>query len=302
MTVRVVSTQDQQTLTVNDLIANPLLVPNRVLETLSDQFVMDRILRYGGQASGGAVAFRVSSGLFAAETSEIVEEFGEVPVAAIDLGDLKSERTRERALAVVISRQMRDRDNMGEVNRQIEVVRNTIVRDVDGAFVSKLRSELVAAGQTHAATAAWSGGGATIRKDINAARLLVSNSQIGGAGTQNFTGFRPDTLLISPTTETDLLNSSEFTALLFGSANASNIGSVNGRTLLDLNVLVSPSVGDNEAFVLQSKMVGGYADEHPLEATELYEHRPNRTWRSDTSRSTAGFIDQPFAGAQITGV
>lgn len=299
MSVRVVTSRSNQPVTVNALIENPLVVPERTLGVLDKQFVADRVLRNAGKATGGAVMYRVSSGIFADNSSEIVSPGAEIPAAQISRGDISSVPVAKRGLAVVIDREMRLRNNMGEVDRQINVVKNTVIRDVDGAFIVALRAALVTASQTAAASNAWSSASATIRKNINAARLGVSN---GAVSTNNFTGFRADTLIISPTTEADLMNSTEFLTLLFGSNMPSDLAGLDGRNVLGLTILVTPSVGDNDAFVVQSKEIGGYADEIPLESTELYYWAPNQIYRSDTVRSTAGFIDQPLAGYLLTAV
>ena len=299
MPTRVITARSAQPITVNALIERPLEVPQRIINVLSNQFVMDQVLRNAGNATGGAVMFRVSSGIFADTATEIVSPGGEIPVAQISVGDINSVPVQKRGLSVVVDREMRIRNAMGEVDRQIQVVKNTVVRDIDGAFLAKLRASLVSNSQTLAASFAWSNASATIRKNINAARLLVSNSAVS---TGNFTGFRADTLIINPTTETDLINSSEFTNLLFGQVNPSNIDGLNGRSILGLNVLVSQSVAPGDAYVVEAKSIGGYADEIPLESSELYYWAPNQIWRSDTVRSTAAFIDQPLASAVITGV
>lgn len=299
MPVPVVSSRSAQPVTVNALIENPRVIAERIVRVLDNQFAMDRVLRNEGKATGGAVAFRVSSGLYADSPSEIVEEFGEIPVVPVSVGDLQSAPVRKRALSVLISREMRERNAIGRVDNQITRLRNTIVRDIDGAFVNTLRTTVT---QTRAATAAWSGGTATIRKDINAARRIVKTNAAAGAG--SYSGYEPDTLLLSPVAEENLLNSSEFIALIFGSVNPSNISSLadapNG--ILGLRPIVTVGMPDNEAIVVESKTVGGYADEFPLEVTELYEWRPNQTWRADASRSTVGFIDQPGAAVRITGI
>lgn len=299
MPVAVVTSRSQQAVTVNALVENPRIIAERIVRVLDNQFAMDRVLRNEGRATGGAVMFRTSTGLFADDVSEIVEEFGEIPVVPQSVGDLQSAPVRKRALAVLISREMRERNAMGRVDNQIQRLRNTLVRDIDGQFVTALRS---AVSQSVAATNAWSSASATIRKNINAARRLIKVNQ--AAGTGSYSGYEPDTLLISPVTEENLLNSAEFVALIFGSNNPSNISSLadapNG--VLGLKPVVTVGMPDNEAIVVESKTVGGYADEFPLEVTELYEWRPNQTWRSDASRSTVGFIDQPGAAAKITGI
>jgi hypothetical protein len=302
MPVRIVSTRDQQPITVNAMVANPLIIPERILAEFQNQFVSDQLLRNAGKATGGAVQYRVSSGLFADTGAEIVAEGGEIPLATVTKGDINTAQTQKRALGVAITQEMRDRDAVGEVERQIQVVKNTVVRDVDGAFITALTGAVT---QTRAATATWATAGtATIRKDINAAKLLIKKATAPGASANSYMAFQPDTLLIGVDSEADLLNSNEFTQLIFGSANPSNIASLNDlpdANVLGLRPLVSIALPAGTAYVLQSKVVGGYADERPLQATELYEERKNELWRSDCLRTTAGFIDQPLAAAKITG-
>jgi hypothetical protein len=301
MAVRVVSSRSQQPLTVNALLQNPLIVPERILKSFENQFVMDRVLRNAGEATGGAVQFSVSSPQFADSASEIVAEKAEIPLVTVSKGDISTKPVQKRALAVAISEEMRKRNNLGEVERQIAAVRNTIVRDIDGAFVSVLTAAITL---TRAATAVWSGGSATIRKDILAAKRLVRTATVTGT-TDSYLGYEPDTLLLSPVDEANLLASAEFQALIFGSTSASNVSSLSqlpDANILGLRPLVSVGVTAGTAYVVTSKEVGGYADEFPLQSTELYEVRPNELWRSDTKRSTVGFIDQPKAAASITGI
>lgn len=299
MPVRVVTSRAQQPLTVNAMVANPLIIPERVIKVLDKQFVMDQVLRNAGKATGGAVSFRVSTGLFADRPSEIVQEAGEIPLVTRTRGDLDSKPVKKRALGVEITREMRDRNATGEVSQQLTVLRNTITRDVDGAFVSTLRTAVTNA---VAATNAWSASNSTIRRNINAAKLLVSGAQAPGTtGGQNFMGYVPDTIVFNPNTEANLLNSSEFLQFILGTTAATNIDSLPAK-ILGLTPRVTWGVPDGEAWVMEASTVGGYADEIPLEATELYPWQPRQVWRSDTTRSTVGFIDNPLAAAKITGI
>lgn len=302
MPVRTVTARDTQPLTVNALFASPLIIPERILAEFENQFVMDQILRDSGRATGGAVQFRVATGLFADDASEIVNPGAEIPLATVSRGDIQSKAVAKRALGVAIDREMRARNAIGDVENQIQLVRNTIVRDVDAAFLSTLTAAITL---TRAATAAWTvAATATVRKDILAAKRLIATATVTGT-TDNYLAYVPDTILLNPVDEANLLGSAEFTALLYGSVNASNVASLRDipqGNILGLRPLVSVSQPAGTALVIASKVVGGYADEFPLEATELYEAKPNQLWRSDVSRSTVGFIDQPKAICSITGI
>lgn len=303
--VRIVSSQAQQPITVNALINDPLLLPERIIRVLEGQFAMDRILRNGGNVTGGAIMFRTSSGLFAEQDPEIVAPGAEIPLATIVRGDIQSEPVAKRGLAIEIDREMRIRNAIGDVDRQIQVLRNTLIKNIDGKFVDKLRTAVPAANVV-AAAATWDSGTATIRKNINAAKLAVQQYQAAGAG-QGYSGFDPNYLLISPTTATDITNSEEARNMLLGTTAPSNQFTSQGLgewniNLLGLRPFVTPGVLDTEAFVVERLTVGAYADEIPLESTELYEFQPRQVFRSDTVRSTVGAIDTPGAAAHITGI
>lgn len=305
MPVRVATSQAQQAVTVNALIQDPLLLAERIIQVLEGQFAMDRVLRNAGRVTGGAIRFRKATGLFAEQSSEIVAPGGEIPLATRQRGDLDSKPVAKRGLAVEIDREMRLRNAVGEVDAQITTVRNTIVRDIDGEFVSTLR-ENVPAANVRAATAVWSGATATIRKDINAVRLAIQQFQAAGTS-QGFSGYSGGThMLMSPVTATEITNSDEASKMIFGTTAptadfyAQGLGewSIN---MLGLRPFITPGVADNEVFIVERETVGAYGDEIPLESTELYYFEPRQVYRSDTVRSTAGVIDNPGASGRITG-
>jgi hypothetical protein len=297
--VRVITSQAQQAVTVNALVKNPLVIPERIISVLDNQFVMDTVLRNAGNATGGAVQFRVSSGLFADYSSEIVAEGAEIPLVPVTRGVPDSARVQKRALGVEITREMINRNDIGAVNNSITRLRNTIIRDIDSAFVTVLRNGV---SQTRAATAVWATAtAAQIRGDLIAAKKLVTNSQAPSTTSgQEYMGFEPDTIVFNPNTRDDLLGNANFLQLFLGTTAATNVTAL-PEQILGLRPEVTWGVPNGEAWVMQSKVVGGYADEIPLEATALYYWEPRQVYRSDTTRSTVGFIDEPLAAARVTG-
>jgi len=298
MPVSVVTSRDAQAISVNALVKEPRAIAERIISVLENQFVMDRVLRNEGKATGGAVSFRKSSGLYTDNALEVVTEGAQIPLAQISIGDLDAVPVKKRALGVLVTREMIERNQRGKVEEQIQRIKNTVLRDIDGAFFAALTAAIT---QTRAATAVWSGPTATIRKDILRAKALIKGSQAPGTtGGNHFLGFGADTLLLNPLSEEDLLASEEWNKIAYGTT-ATNTDAL-PPSILGLKPMISPSIAPGTAWVVESKTIGGYADEFPLEATELYPLQPNQAFRSDTSRSTAGFIDQPLAGAKIVGV
>lgn len=292
MPTNIVATTDSPTLTVAQMLKDPLFIPTLMLSDVDQLFVAEKVLRPAGKPEGGTVVYYESTPLFSQSTSEYVEEYGDIPVAINALGNPKSARSRKRALGVTISQEMQDRNKVDLVNTQISQVRETIVRDFDATFWTAI---LAAPTNTLAAATAWATS-TTLRKNILAARKLILDQKMG---------FLPDTLVVNPTNANDIMTSAEMTQVYTGNVADQNpllTGRIN-FPFVGLDVLQTYAVPAGTAVMVQKGKVGGYADERPLQATPLYKWKPNaETWRSDMLRTTAVFIDQPLAACTITGI
>lgn len=307
----IVSAQDGLRLTVNQMAKAPTTIPRLVIQKMDQQFLTDAVLRKGSPAPSGVVLFWESTPLFANTSVAIIEEFGEIPSIGGSLGTPRSVRTVKRGGAVKVSWEMRNRNDLDGLNTQIEQVRNTMVQAWEDAFLAALIGN--ANVLTTNASTTWDSVSSTMRKDINAARFAVKNAAADAAGTNKF-GFVPDTLLISTETETDFLNSAEIQTVFQGNLADESLkytGKLPSK-FMGLDVLVSWRLDNylpNGAILLQRKRVGGISDERPLQATPLYSERgesgmggATETYRTDVTRSSAVFIDQPKAACLITGV
>lgn len=290
--VRFVTSNDGPALTVSQMVSDPLYIPQRIIDVTRQLFVADKILRNAGSAPGGAVVYWESSPVFPDGDAEIVNEFAEIPVVPALVGEPLTARARRRALALLVSEDMRRRNQRDLVEKQVIQIRNQLVKSIDGAFMAALNAS---SPNTRAATAVWSAAtGTTIRKDIIRAKQLIIDQQ---------KGYQPDTLLIHPSRAEDLLSSSEFVAA-YSDLNSRENPQITGElpgTVLGLKPLLSYQVTATEAWVMEKGTIGGIADERPLRATELYYRQENESWRTDASRISAGFIDEPKAATKITG-
>jgi hypothetical protein len=293
--VRWASADSGPRITVNTLLRQPTLIQERILDILDQKFIADQLLRGGGDAPGGVVQYFESPPLFAENDPEIVAEFGEIPVAMTDVGVPKFEPTRKRGLSVVISEEMRRRNQMDRVNKQIQLVKNTVIRAIDGTFMTAV---LAGVDPSHVipATAAWDApSGTKIRADIAAAKQVIVDEK---------RGFNPNAMAISPTLATILEGADEVNRVFQGNI-ASDRPELLGklpRQVSGLDVYVSYSVPDASPLILEAKTIGAIVDERPLSVSELYFwKRENEAWRSDTLRQSAVAIDEPLAIAQITG-
>lgn len=309
----IISQQDGVRITVPMMMKSPTLIPKRVLSMMDNEFLTEAVLRTGSDNVSGAVVFFESTPLYAANDPAILDEFGEIPVTSGSVGTPRVARVVRRALGLRVSKQMIDRNDTDAVNVQVVQIRNTMVR----AWEDALFSALVAAQGVQVLTTdiAWGAAGSHLRRDVNAAKYLVKNASSDSdtsTGKQKF-GYNADTLIISTETEEDFLNSNEVSQPYVGNIADQNLlytGKLPNK-FLGLDVLTSwrlATYAPSTAVVLQRKVIGGISDERHLQATPMYGEGngpnggPTESWRSDTTRASAIYVDQPKAACFIVGV
>lgn len=306
-TTPVVSFQDGPRVTVSALVASPTIIPARIISDLSKEFITDFILRKLPRSASGVYEYEESVPYFASGSAAIVEEFGEIPTISGNVGSRKVAFTVKRALAMLISQEMKDRNDIDAVNRQIKQIRNTMVRAWETAFLQTIIGHPDI--NTVAAAFAWSNASSTIRKDLLLAATAVENSA-PTTDVDNYFGFSADTLIIGRVTRNDLLASTDFNNMFskdgpLAQNNTNYTGQLPGRFFNVDKIMVSREMDrlyPGKALLLEAKTIGGIGDERPLQTTPLKRNDDNETWRSNTVRRSAIVIDQPKAGCVITGV
>jgi hypothetical protein len=294
---------DGPRITVNELLKDPLVIPALILDITQNEFIMDSVLRMGGAAPSGAVRYSESTPLYADDFPEIRPEFGEVPVVPTSIGVPRVVFTHERAMAIMVSDEMRRRQAIDPVTRQLLQVKNTMVYSWNTAFYSAVVAN--ASIQTLAVANPWASASATIRADIAQSVYLVENANIvSPSGVTQWLGFEADTLIINHGTKNTLLQSSTFAAPYIGDIASESLmytGTL-PQKIFNLDVLVSRQVPAGNAIIMQRNRCGFFADELPFSAGPLYRSEERKVWRSDTQRSSAVGLDQPLAIALLSGV
>src|SRR5213075_2679866 len=175
-------------------------------------------------------------------------EFAEVAVGMNSAGNPLVSFVQERALAIMVSDEMRRRSIVDPVTRQLMQVKNTLIKAWDDTFVNTILTN--ASVNTLTAAAGWVGTSVDIRTDINNARKLVDNAQTSQGA--EF-AFEADTLVVNKTTKFDLLNSSQFQGPYVGNIADENLkytGKLPNQ-ILTLDVVVSNRVPAGKAIVMQ---------------------------------------------------
>jgi len=306
----VVASQDGPRITVNDMIRNPTLIPQRIIRMTEQQFIADALFRRGPNASGGAVVYRESEPLFADGEPDLIEEFGEIPIVGTSTGLRRSVSTTKRGFGYVISREMQRRNDVDKARNDLVKLRNTMVRTHDDLFLStflthpRVHTMNAADGWYKDAYEAVQTTGGSIRYDIAKAKKLIADSAPEGRP-KDFFGFNANTLVISENTAIGWIQSDKINET-FAHGNLADqqlrYTGVMPRTFWGLNVVQNRRIPDDIAVVMERNTAGFIADEWPLEATALYEDRPRQQWRSDVTRRSVAALDQPGAVCIITNI
>jgi hypothetical protein len=294
---------DGPRITIGELLKDPLIIPQLILDMTENEFIVDSVLRNGGAAVSGAVRYAESTPLYADDFPEIRPEFGEVPVVPTSLGIPRVVLAHERAMAIMVSDEMRRRQSIDPVTRQLQQVRNTMVYSWNTAFYSAVVAN--ASIQTLAVSNTWASAAATIRADIAQSMYLVENANIvSPSGVTQWLGFEADTLIINHGTKNTLLQSSTFAAPYVGDIASENLvyTGLLPQKIMNLDVMVSRQVPAGNAIIMQRNRCGFIADELPFIAGPLYRDEPRKTFRSDTQRASAIGLDQPLAIVLLSGV
>lgn len=281
---------DSRPLTVNTFLADPQLIPVRMLDMANQLFIADQLLRKAPQ--GWVYEYFTSTPLFSLSTPDVVAEFGEIPVSQNQLGPLALAKVVKRALGITVSKEMADRNRIDLLNTQIQQVSNTFVQVWDTAFMAAVSAAVTL---TQAAAAAWSSTTtATPQKDITLAAQKIVDTKFG---------FRPDTLILPTSAVANLIGNPAVWSAWTGNVANLNPG-VTGRLpgqFLGYDVWATYSL-TNTALVCQREVLGFIGDERPLQASPVVWRPDNESWRTNIIRSSAVAIDQPSAVASITGI
>lgn len=228
-TVPVVSVTDGPRVSVDILLKSPRLIPRRILNLLENQFIADRILRPGGDAPGGAVQFFGNAPQFPqGGDAGIVNEFSEYPVVTYVEGVPQVAIAQRRGFSMMISEDMRRRNQMDRVLLQMKQGTNLMIRTYNDLFQNAITAAcnlpLTATGSTGAlastgklnavnnvtagqgpavgpaftgntaiASNTWSSAGGatanTIRHDILEAKRLIADQTVDGTASTPGTSY-----------------------------------------------------------------------------------------------------------------
>lgn len=292
-------------ITVDELLADPTYIPQRVVNDLTGAFPEDLFFRQA-EDNKGVVAFREAAANYLADDAEEIAEFGEIPVSSPELGALNSAYAIKTGEAIRVSYEQRTENKVDAVTRAINALERTVVRHGINAAFAAFTSAGVPELQ---AGAAWTGGDPV--KDLFDAIEMVQGAHEDGDENRTF-DYDPNTLLVHPQALTKIVRNDEVQRLYLGNVAHENPvykGLTDIKLFGVLNVATSRLMPVGEAYVFESGASGFKSDTIPLTMTPMYAEGgqsqlggPNMSWRSDLVRKRAIGVDNPKAVVKITGI
>lgn len=297
--------------TVNQLIKNPVWVPNIVAKMVEDANIAEWLLRTGPTAYGGAVAFEETMALYAGSEGEIVAEFGEYPMTETPMRTAVTRATTKRGIGMRISEEMRTRNDVGRVQDEMRMVRDTLVNGRDKVFFDAVTTN--ASVQTFAASSAATTDGwystdpavSKIKYDVARAKFRISSQGVSGAQYSEKLGYKADTMIVHPQVAEMLIYSPEVSEVFDKGSPASASIKFSGlipTKFLNLDVMSSWRCPQDTVFVCQRKAMGFISKEWPLRGTPLKFEEKDDTWTSYFRYRDLVAVDNAKAVCKITNI
>lgn len=291
-------------LTIHRLLQSPAAIQRR-LRTFTDlRFVSDQILTQRFRSSGGAVLYEVSEPIVNPRPVESVGPGSEYPKDVPPTGAAAVAAVQKWGQAVDLTDEEAKRNVRGgdAVDRSLRKVINSIIKQVDSITMSAIGSAITATG---AATGVWSNAtAATILRDMELAKAAILDTN---------QGYNPDTILMSSTKYAYMASDDKIANLRRRETTDNPVYSGRIDIIDDLVVVVAPatSLPSNDVWILDSKQLGGMADEDEVDpgytvsdmAIQVQSERLSRrdAWELWGRRLTVPVVQEPAAGYKITG-
>ncbi len=310
MPTPVTSVSDGSRTTVADLVGAPKAIPSRIIQLLDNAFLSNVLLRDEGGNTNGLVEYSESTPLYLDADVEAVGEFAEIPVAAGQIGLPRIAFGTKKGLGIRVSKEMVDENKMGQVNRQIIQLANTMVR-AENRVIRRLLSDPSI--PTIAAGATWDSTNGRPRRDVANAMEAIGSATPFTTATpvdDDVFGFEADTSVMSPALAPVLMDNDNFISVFRDTLAGENIRYTGklGKDLMGLAALTARAWPKDRVLICERGTLGFFSDTRILQSTGLYPEGgggnggPTETWRSDTTRKRVYGIDQPKSACWITGV
>lgn len=289
---------------INRFLQSPTLISRRLRSLAENRFIADVLLTGRYSLQGGSILFEQNESIYADRPVEAIAPGSEYPLTTVGTGPAAVASAQKWGQDSIVTDESIKRLLLDPVNRAMTKLVNNVVKQVDSVALAAIASAVT---QTQAAVAAWTPGTANTNPLFD---IMDVVGKIRGLNQ----GFEPDTLVVSDTKYTHLMNN----AIVLSSfrredtGNPVYSGSLPGP-LAGLRVLVSPNIPvANSALVLDSTQLGGMADEDlggpgytgQLKGVQGKSMRRDESdgWRLRARRVTVPVVVEPNSAYILTGI
>lgn len=293
--------------TVSDLVKNPNWVPQIITKMIDDNNLSEWLLRTGPTAVGGAVAFSEVQALYAADTPDIVEEFGEIPMTTGTARTPAVRSTTKRGIGFKLSQEMIDRNDKGRVQDEIAQVKRNITLGRDRTLINACltNGSVLTGAAGNVGTGGWFSGTTGIISDVANAIYQISSQAYPGALDAEVMGYEADFMLIHPSVEAALIDNPEVNALFTQSPLAAQQPRLTAqlpRKFLNLDIYKSWRMPQTKVMFAQRKAMGFISKEKALSGSALKRDDKEETYTSYFSYRELVAIDNPKSVYVLTGI
>ncbi len=291
--------------TINRFLQSPTQVSRR-LRTLAEQrYIADAILTQRYRVSGGAVLYETGETIFSDRDPRAISPGGEYPLTTLTGGTASLAKVVKYGQDAEITDEAIKRQGRSPVDRAFDKLVNQNVKYVDSIALSAIATAVTA---TAAAAADWTTAatGAQILKDALTAAANIRALNMG---------YDPDTVVVDDINLAAALAAFQAAGYFARETDAMNPALTGNFPVIGgMRWLATPNVPTaNVAYVLDSKALGGMADEDlggpgyssgngtSVEVKTIRDDLDDK-WRVRARRVTVPIVVEPAAARKITGI
>ena len=235
---------------IHQLLKSKVQVARRFAALTDQRFIADWLLTGRYAVEGGAVLYpETGDPIFTSDQILEVSPGAEYPMTGIKEGTLAAAKTSKRGHQSEIYDESIKRRGIDPVNRTLAVLRNTVVRDVDGLALAVIGSKVT---RTVASEATWDTG-AHIVEGVLLAKEAAEKGELG----------------MQYDMSTILLSSAQYARVMAHLINGGLVPRENGDAIagrvpvdaLGLTWATSPNRPFTDPMLIDRELLGGMADE-----------------------------------------
>jgi hypothetical protein len=289
------------TLSISRFLQSPAAIQRRLRDYKDLRFVADQLLTQRFRSQGGAVLYDQTEPFVSDRTVEAVGPGSEYPYANLPTGTAAIAAIAKWGQKVLLTDEEIARNVYAgaALDRQMRKVVNSIISQVDSTTMSAISSAVTA---TQAGTD-WSGATPTFLRDILKGKAKVYSLNLG---------YDPDTLVVNDTQYAYMMSDSTITNAWRRESSDNPVYTGMVETVAGLHIVVSPAIAAGTAYVLDSKSLGGMADEVDGApgyavadlAVQIKSIRKDEqdAWDLQGRRKTVPVVQEPGAAVKLTGL